>query len=98
MICKELKQCFGTWPLLTLHVYDMHFLTIYMNLWCLVCRLGLPPKGIEMKFVQFSNTVHSDEVAHNEPPHLSLLCLLTNLSILSMIFLDEFFFFEILQT
>ena len=76
---------------LIFHVYDKHFLSIYMNLWCLVCRLVLPPIGLEMKCVQFSNTVHSDEVAHDESPHINLLCLLTSLSILGMIFLVEVF-------
>ena len=30
----------------------------------------------EMKIVLFTNSVDPDEVAHNEPPHMELYCLL----------------------
>ena len=34
--------------------------------------------------VEFANSVDSDEVAHNEPPHLDLHCLPYNLQILAV--------------
>ena len=33
--------------------------------------------GIEMKTVKFANSTDLDEVAHDEPPHLDLHCLLS---------------------
>ena len=39
----------------------------------------------ETKIAEFSNSVDLDEVAHNEPPHLDLHCLLSCLWILSKI-------------
>ena len=42
-------------------------------------------KMAKMKKVQFANSVDPDEVAHNEPPHLDLYCLLSILSILNTI-------------
>ena len=38
-----------------------------------------------MKTVKLANSVDSDEVAHNEPPHQNLLCLPSSLRILNMI-------------
>ena len=31
-----------------------------------------------MKIAEFANSVDLDEVAHNEPPHLDLYCLLSS--------------------
>ena len=31
------------------------------------------------KIIQFSNSVDPDEVAHNEPPHLTLHCFFSSL-------------------
>ena len=39
----------------------------------------------ETKIAEFANSVDLDEVAHNEPPHPDLHCLLSNLQILNMI-------------
>ena len=41
--------------------YDDYFITL---------------KVIKMKIVKFANRVYSGEMAHNEPPHLDLHCLL----------------------
>ena len=38
-------------------------------------RINIP----EMKIAEFANSVYLDEVAHNEPPHLDLHCLPSNL-------------------
>ena len=38
-----------------------------------------------MKIAEFSNSVDPDEVAHNEPPHLNLHCLLSSLWIFNML-------------
>ena len=40
-----------------------------------------------MQIVEFANSVDLDEVAHNEPPHLDLHCLLCSLCFLNMIYL-----------
>ena len=39
----------------------------------------------KMKIGEFVNSVDSDEVAHNEPPHLDLHCLLYSLCSLNVI-------------
>ena len=39
------------------------------------------------KIAEFEYSVDLDEVAHNEPPHVDLHCLLSSLSILNMILL-----------
>ena len=36
-------------------------------------------KASEIKIIEFANSVDPDEVAHNEPPHLDLHCLPSNL-------------------
>ena len=36
-------------------------------------------KSTIIKIVEFANSVDSDEVAHNEPPHLDLHCLSSSL-------------------
>ena len=36
-------------------------------------------KKDEMKIVELANSVDPNEVAHNEPPHLDLHCLLSSL-------------------
>ena len=33
------------------------------------------PVLTKMKIINFANSVDPDEVAHDEPPHLDLLCL-----------------------
>ena len=43
----------------------------------IIIQYGLCPvqlTGPEMKMFQFAKSLDSDEVAHNEPPHLDLLC------------------------
>ena len=40
-----------------------------------VLTLSVP----ETKIAKFANSVHLDEVAHNEPPHLDLCCLPSSL-------------------
>ena len=39
----------------------------------------------KLKLVEIGNSVDSDEVAHNEPPHLDLHCLPSNIWKLSII-------------
>ena len=41
----------------------------------------------ETKIAEFANSVDHDEVVHNEPPHLDLLCLQPSHRILNMIWL-----------
>ena len=36
-------------------------------------------KSPRMEVVEFANSIDPDEVAHNEPPHLGLNCLPSNL-------------------
>ena len=43
----------------------------------------------EIKTVKLANSVDSDEVAHNEQPHLDLLCLPSSLLILKMVWLGQ---------
>ena len=38
----------------------------------------LPTFTSETKIAEFANSVDSDEVAHGEPPHLDLHCLLSS--------------------
>ena len=38
-----------------------------------------------MKIAEFANRADLDELAHDEPPHLDLSCLPSNLRILNMI-------------
>ena len=52
--------------------------------WCSpVCdsaeTLVLPLTNTETNIAEFANSVDLDEVAHNEPPHLDLLCLSSSL-------------------
>ena len=51
----------------------------------------------EMKIAEFANRVDLDEVAHNEPPHPDLHCLLSSLRILNIILLGLTIFLKILQ-
>ena len=39
---------------------------------------------LKKKIVEFANIADPDEVAHNEPPHRDLHCLLSSLCILSL--------------
>ena len=58
-------------------------------------------KTPDMKIVEFANSVDPDEVAHSEPPHLDLYCLLCNLWILNMMHCKKIIsklFLKILQT
>ena len=45
----------------------------------------------ELKKVEFANSVDPDEVAHNEPPHQDVHCLLLSLKINNVIYgsIDE---------
>ena len=42
---------------------------------CYLLTLKVP----ETKIAEFANSIDLDEVAHNEPPHLDLHCLLSGL-------------------
>ena len=46
-------------------------------------------------YMESANKIDPDEMAHNEPPHLDLPCLPSNLWILSMIWYGQNFFVEI---
>ena len=47
--------------------------------------LSLNSLSARDKIAEFADSIDLDEVAHNEPPHLDLLCLLS--SLLNMIWL-----------
>ena len=47
-------------------------------------------KMLEMKISEFANSIDPDEVAHYEPPHLDLHCLLVLLWLLNMTYPQNF--------
>ena len=57
---------------------------------CLVLSLlvtwSLTLEAPKLKIVEFDNSADPDEAAHNELPHLDLLCFLPSLGILSIIY------------
>ena len=66
------------------------FLLGYASYWFLhavlhIINSCLRLKGLEMKIVEFANSVDPSEMAHNEPPQLNLLCMPFSLWFLNMI-------------
>ena len=67
--------------------FDSNWQRIFVT--ALTFRLDQAISGT--KIAEFANSVDLDEVAHNEPPHLELHCLPSNLSILSLKISDKKF-------
>ena len=59
--------------------YFLHLIAMDMHNPC------LSPKVPKMKIVEFADSVHTDEAAHYELPHLDLQCLPSDIGIINMI-------------
>ena len=68
-------------------LFDSFFLSFLLfksylaksSLFCFSDMRSLTLKVPEMKIAEFANSVDLDEVAHDEPPHLDLHCLPSNI-------------------